>query len=446
MHDVEDILKASAQILDRETPFLELSKLEAFVKSFLQRKGVFLDAYGEHGSPLYIIEKDVLLDRAKQFTEAFSRELPETCIFFALKSNNHPLIASTLVEAGLGLDVSSGLELQFAVDTRAQKILFSGPGKTEPELALAVENRDRVTVLMDSFGELERLERIAAEAGATLRVGVRLTTQETGLWRKFGVKLADLPQFFTEAQACNHVQLRGLQFHTSWNMTPANHVSFITALGAALEPLELAQRSLIEFVDIGGGFWPPQGEWLQPTGIPEGNMRKAVAYDAEPSLGHYAIPSAAISEFARHIGHAIRTHLFPHVACQVFTEPGRWLCNDAMHLLLQVVDKKADDLVITDAGTNAIGWERFETDYFPVINLSRPDLRERACHILGSLCTPRDLWGRSYFGEDIQPGDILLIPTQGAYTYSLRQHFIKPLPEVVIIASQTVPRSCTELR
>jgi diaminopimelate decarboxylase len=89
--------------------------------------------------------------------------------------------------------------------------------------------------------------------------------------------------------------------------------------------------------------------------------------------------------------------------------------------------------VITDAGTNAVGWERFETDYFPVLNLSRPALSEKPCNVLGSLCTPHDVWGYSYWGEGIEIGDILLIPTQGAYTYSLMQNFIKPLPEVVVV-------------
>ena len=111
-------------------------------------------------------------------------------------------------------------------------------------------------------------------------------------------------------------------------------------------------------------------------------------------------------------------------------EPGRWICNDAMHLLMTVVDKKEEDLVITDAGTNTVGWERFENDYFPVINLSRPALVEKKCNVLGSLCTPHDVWGYAYWGEDIKVGDILMIPTQGAYTYSLRQNFIKPLPQV----------------
>jgi diaminopimelate decarboxylase len=104
-----------------------------------------------------------------------------------------------------------------------------------------------------------------------------------------------------------------------------------------------------------------------------------------------------------------------------------------MHILVRVVDKKERDLVITDAGTNAIGWERFEIDYFPVLNLSREGLAENSCDILGSLCTPHDVWGYCYFGSDIDVGDLLMIPCQGAYTYSLGQNFIKPLPRVVKI-------------
>ena len=103
-----------------------------------------------------------------------------------------------------------------------------------------------------------------------------------------------------------------------------------------------------------------------------------------------------------------------------------------MHILLQVIDRKADDLVITDGGINMVGWERYEADYCPIINLSRPSLDEKECLVAGSLCTPHDIWGYSYFGEEIQSGDILLIPDQGAYTYSLRQQFIKPLPAVIV--------------
>ena len=111
-----------------------------------------------------------------------------------------------------------------------------------------------------------------------------------------------------------------------------------------------------------------------------------------------------------------------------------------MHLLVTVVDKKEDDLVIVDAGTNAVGWERFESDYVPLLNLSRPALQEVPCQVLGALCTPHDIWGYAFWGEDIVPGDVLLVPDQGAYTYSLRQEFIKPVPTVVPLAGAIAGR------
>ena len=140
-----------------------------------------------------------------------------------------------------------------------------------------------------------------------------------------------------------------------------------------------------------------------------------------------------IERFAERLGPLIDRRLRTLAPCRIGFEPGRWLIHDAMHILVSVADRKAADLVVTDAGTNAVGWERYETDYFPVLNLTRPALVERPCHILGSLCTPHDVWGYAYWGEAIAPGDILLIPTQGAYPYSLRQSFIKPLPEMVVL-------------
>ncbi len=424
----------------RRTPLLDPAELDAFVRSFIARRDVFLSLAAEHGSPLYVIEEAVLAGRANRFASAFRAELPDVRVYYAVKTNNCPEVARLLVRAGLGLDVSSGLELELALDAGAADIVFSGPGKTDAELAAAVRHRDRATVLIDSFGELERLDRVAAGAGGQVRAGVRLMADERGLWRKFGIRLDELPSFFGRAAACPNVRLCGLQFHTSWNLDPGRQAAFIERLGAALRRLDAPHRSAIEFLDVGGGFWPPQGEWLLPAATPEGKLRDAVSMSEPEPLVHHRLPAAPIEAFARDIGNAVRAHVFPSGGCRVCAEPGRWLVHDAMHILLTVIDRKADDLVITDAGTNAVGWERFESDYFPVINLTRPSAVERACHVLGSLCTPHDVWGYAFHGEDIRPGDVLLIPTQGAYTWSLRQQFIKPLPKVVVIPAASEAR------
>jgi diaminopimelate decarboxylase len=435
MDDIDLLLKRAAEILRQQSPPLDRRELKAFINAFLHRREVFLEINRRHGSPLYIVDEPALIDRARQFGDAFRREIPGINLFYALKSNHHPAIASRLVGAGMGLDVSSGVELKTALAIDGAPIIFSGPGKTLPELALATAHADRVTVLIDSFGELAHLEQVAADAGVIMKAGVRLTIDEHGLWRKFGIPLSDIDHFLNEADGCRHVEVRGLQFHSSWNMNPDNQIAFIARVGAMLDELPPARRAQITFIDIGGGYWPMAGEWLQAAGTPEGRLRQLLAPEIAHTAGPYRYPSTPIEDFAQRLGQAVRSELLSRVDCTIYAEPGRWLCHDAMHILLTVIDKKGDDLVITDGATNAIGWERFETDYFPVINLSRPDPEERSCLVLGSLCTPHDVWGYGYYGQDIRAGDILLVPSQGAYTYSLRQNFIKPLPETVVLPS-----------
>ncbi|MBF0469024.1 MAG: hypothetical protein HQK61_09095 [Desulfamplus sp.] len=247
-------------------------------------------------------------------------------------------------------------------------------------------------------------------------------------------------------------------------MGPERQIAFIQELGEAIAALTPLEREAIAFIDIGGGYWPEQGEWIQPGGTPQGLLGKAVGMtpldmahdqadfpDEKPgdfsnlqsnrsvrssrrssyAYPHYFNQSTPIETFALELGHAIQENIHNQIACKICFEPGRWICNDSMHIILKVVDRKYDDLVITDGGTNAIGWERFETDYCPILNISRPAMSERQCLITGSLCTPHDVWGYSYWGRDIQDGDLLMIPGQGAYTYSLRQNFIKAVPEVI---------------
>ena len=414
-------------------PLLSPEQLQSFVRYYFDRRGIYLEVLKNHPAPLYLQESSVLRARAARMKRAFDHLLPEVAFYFAVKSNNHPHVAGVLIDEGFGLDVSSGQELEMALSLGASYVVFSGPGKTLQELRLAVSHADRVVILMDSFGELARLGTLAAEMDTTIRCGVRLTVNPTGLWRKFGIPLPDLPAFMDAARRYPRVNLAGLQFHTSWNLSPAPQIAFIGELGKMLAAMPAGARGQIEFIDIGGGYWPEPGEWLQAAGTPEGKLREALGLPPGGVDTHYHLPSTPIEGFADALSAVIRAHLLSSVACRICLEPGRWICNDAVHLLLSVIDKKAPDLVITDAGTNTIGWERFETDYFPVLNLTRPSLVEKPCHILGSLCTPHDVWGYAYFGTQIQPGDILMIPTQGAYTYSLRQTFIKPLPCVITI-------------
>ncbi len=399
----------------------------AAVAGALGRRDFYLALAERFGSPLYVIEEAILLERAAEFLAAFSASVPSVEAFFPVKTNSHPLVLETLVRAGLGIEVSSGLELEMALSAGARQILFNGPAKTPDELRLAWEHRGRVTPILDSLTELHRLQALAAQSGATVGAGVRISVANHGIWRKFGIPLADLPAFLDEAAACTHVCVHGVHFHTSWNKDPGAYVHALEHLGTVLALLSTPRRHALDFIDIGGGFWPPQGEWL-----PVPPSERDVARQGPPAF-FTVEPSTPIREFAEQIGQALTAHVFPHLRGRVYAEPGRWIVNDAVQILLTVLDRKGDNLAITDGGTNLIGWERFESEYFPLVNLSRPARTELPFLVLGSLCTPHDLWGRSCFGQDLQIGDILLIPMQGAYTYSMRQAFIKKIPGSVFV-------------
>ncbi|MBN2070384.1 MAG: alanine racemase [Candidatus Krumholzibacteriota bacterium] len=420
------------RVLRDTPPPMDEDMLRDFVGGYVEKAGSFREIAREYGSPLYILDPSVLKKRLSRFREAFSILSRPVEVYYAVKSNNMPEIAGIIAGEGAGLDVSSGRELRLALKAGAKKIMFSGPGKTDSELSAALDNSDRVTVLIDSFGELDRLGEISRKMSRTIKAGVRLTTVEDGLWRKFGIPLAKLRDFFVRSESHRFVRLEGIQFHTSWNLTPDAQTAFLGRLGGALRELPESILRKIGFIDIGGGYWPEHGEWLRAGGTPSGALRNLLSPNGPDTGSRYLLKSREIEDFVESISAAIDRDLPGMEDCAICVEPGRWLCHASMHILMTVVDLKDPDIAITDAGTNAVGWERFEHDFFPVINLSQPGVEEHRFDILGSLCTPHDLWGYSYHGRSINRGDMLLIPTQGAYTYSLRQEFIKELPKTVV--------------
>jgi len=405
-------------------PVCKDDDITAFVETYFNKGKQFIHTMGRHLTPCYLFEPAVITARAEKFKRVFQNLLPDTGFYYAMKSNNFPDVSRTVLKSGFGLDVSSGEELALALELGATDIVFSGPGKTEAELDLAVANSGQVVILMDSLTELNRLEERAALGKTRVRTGVRLTTEPTGLWKKFGILPENLNEFIQATKTCPHIHFQGLQFHSSWNMGPEKQVAFIEQLGQTLGELSAWDRQMIQFIDIGGGYWPEQGEWVL---VPPDTGNRINGGEKSMDIN----PSTPLEPFAHEISQALYQHIHSQLACRICFEPGRWICNDAMHIIIKVMDKKYDNLVITDAGTSAVGWERFETDYFPVLNLTRPAMTEKECLILGSLCTPHDVWGYRYWGKDIQEGDLLMIPTQGAYTYSLRQEFIKAVPPVL---------------
>lgn len=393
-------------------------------------------------TPCYLFDQADLMAALQEFTHAFQAYVPHCSAFYAVKSNHYEGLLRVVVREGMGLEVASGRELAMALRLKAKNIIFNGPGKTDDELTLALKHTERVIVNLDSVGELGRLSRLARARRTSIRAGIRIHSPVQGAWQKFGIPLEQLPSFWRRAHRQSLVQLQGIHFHLSWNRTPEKYVAVIKMLGSILQNEFTAKmQSQIQFLDIGGGLYPHATEgtypWTAhyPGASPAGKiMQMADAFNGKQTdfvHAAYLSVSQPVDHFAREIGKAIGRFIRPIVSCAIFTEPGRILSTRAMHMVVRVVDVKSPIVVITDGGVNMQGREFGELFYHPIINLTHPAAKERLCTVFGPLCTPRDIWGYRLFTGRLSVGDLLLVPFQGAYCYSLAQAFIKEIPPVI---------------
>jgi diaminopimelate decarboxylase len=432
------LLNALQQLLNQDDQPLYRGELTALVEEILENRARYLEAARRFGTPQYLFEEPRLQAQIHRFTAAFARPGLVARAHYAFKANPSLCLVQAIQRAGLAADASSGLELELALRCGFERVVLSGPAKTDEELELALSRAGQVTVHLDSFAEMERLEALAARRQTTVRAGVRLNTQGHGLWTKFGIPFTALPDLVALAARQPHVQLEGVQFHLSWNRQAAGYLRTLAELGPVLA--RCAPPAGWRFADIGGGYYPEDDEaaypWLTRRGRLLGLLGLAPAEGPPPDwdLGYLLHPVQPIEAMAREIMDAFQAHL--PKGLEMWLEPGRYLANPAVQLLLRVIDVKTPELAITDGGTNLLGWERLEGEHCPLINLSQPSLVQKPCRVYGSLCTPHDLWGYACYGEGLNPGDLLLLPAQGAYVQTLAQRFIKPLCQTVALDVQ----------
>ena len=331
----------------------------------------------DYGTPLYVYDFDVVGTRVSALRAA----LPPTFdLAYAAKANPALAVLNEMSRLGLGLDIASGGEL--AAADRAgfdpARVVFTGPGKTDAELAAAVETGLRA-ITVESAGELERLGRIAAEAGRRvpilLRVAVRGEGEETpilaGGWRKFGIDPRQLEDVAGRAVASERFELLGLHAFGASNVCDADAIATHVARTVD-QAADLARRVgfKLRLVDAGGGLGIPYSD-----GEPPLDLDRLAARLATLAAGWCASPDLA--------------------ELPVLLEPGRYLIGPAGLLLGRVLDaKEVGDrpVAILDAGIH--------TALRPALVGSGHRLRLLATAtravgeviVAGPLCTGLDVW------------------------------------------------------
>jgi diaminopimelate decarboxylase len=350
------------------------------------------------GTPFYCYSTATLERHYRVFSEAFAGE--KTLICYAMKANSNQSVLRTLAKLGAGADVVSGGELKraLAAGIPAEKILFSGIGKTEAELRAALA-ADILCINVESEPELELLSHLASEQGKTARISVRVNPDvdagshakiSTGKSEnKFGIPLTQARDVYARAAKLPGIRVTGVDMHIGSQITDLSRMETAFRILAELVQTLRADGHAISHIDFGGGL-----------GIPYHADREA------PPL-----PSAYAAMVKR------VTH---NLGCTLMFEPGRMIVGNAGILVTRVIHVKqgeAKKFVIIDAAMNdLIRPTLYEAhhDILPV-RAAPQGAPQITADVVGPVCETGDYLALGRSMPEPKAGDLLAIMTAGAY-------------------------------
>jgi diaminopimelate decarboxylase len=369
------------------------------------------------GTPFYCYSTATLERHYRVFAGAFA-DVP-SLVCYAVKSNSNQAVIATLARLGAGADVVSGGELKRAraAGVPADKIMFSGIGKTAVELAMALDE-NILCVNVESEPELELLSAIAASKGRTANVSVRVNPDvdakthakiSTGLSEnKFGIPISRARAVYARAAKLPGIRVVGVDMHIGSQITELSPFQDAFVLLSDFVRQLRADGHTISHVDLGGGLGIPYREDNEPPPDP--------------------------TAYAEVVKRATRG-----LDCKLIFEPGRLIVGNAGILVTRVLYLKrgeAKTFVIVDAAMNdLIRPTLYEAhhDIRPVVEPA-PGARRTVADVVGPVCESGDFLALDRDVVEPAPGDLLAVMTAGAYgavqagTYNTR-----PLvPEVLV--------------
>jgi diaminopimelate decarboxylase len=367
------------------------------------------------GTPVYVYSTATMCRHVNALREALE-PLPDPLIAYAVKANPNSAVIATLAKAGLGADVVSGGEYRRAVAAGAapEKIVFSGVGKTEEEMRLALEG-GLYQFNLESLDEAETLSAVAAAIGVTAPVAFRINPDvaagghakiTTGAAEnKFGIAFREALDAYACAASLPGLAVQGVAVHIGSQLTSLEPLErAFTRVGELIWDLRAAGHE-ISVADLGGGLGVPYDPALTPP----------------PSPADYG-------EMVRRVTARWKVRL-------VF-EPGRLIVGNAGVLLSRVIRVKpgaTDPFVIVDAAMNDLmrpalydAWHRIEA--------VRPTGQERTANVVGPVCETGDTFATGRTMDEVAAGDLIVFRTAGAYAAAMSSTYnSRPLtPEVVV--------------
>jgi len=389
----------------------------AYRDGVLHAEAVNLDTLAaEVGTPFYCYSTATLTRHYQVFAGAFADVRALVC--YAMKANSNQAVVRTLARLGAGADVVSGGELKRArtAGIPADKIMFSGIGKTEAELALAVDE-GILCVNVESEPELELLSSIAASKGRTANVSVRVNPDidakthhkiATGkAENKFGIPISRAREVYTHAGKLKGLKVAGVDMHIGSQITELDPFGNAFALLAEFVRALRTDGHTISHVDLGGGLGIPYRDDDEPPPHPQA--------------------------YAEVVKRATRD-----LDCRLIFEPGRLLVGNAGILVTRVLFVKhgeARNFVVVDAAMNDLVRPTLydaHHEIWPVTQASSS--RRIRADVVGPVCESGDFLAVNRDMVEPASGALLAVMSAGAYgavqagTYNTRAL----VPEVLV--------------
>jgi diaminopimelate decarboxylase len=381
------------------------------VNHFQRRRGVLLaeeipvpDLARAFGTPLYLYSTATLVRHWRVLHGSLAGLRHLVC--YAIKANSNLAVLNLFARLGSGFDIVSSGELYRVVKAGGdpRKVVFSGVGKRDDEIAFALHQRVKV-LNVESGPELGRVSVVARRLGVRAPIALRVNPDvdprthpyiATGLRKsKFGIPVDDARRLYALAAKDPALDVRGVACHIGSQITTvAPFLDAIARVRALVGDLERTGLRL-SHLDIGGGL--------------------GIQYrDEEPPHP---------DDYGRAVKRALRGF-----RGEVILEPGRVLVGNAGILVTRVLYVKRSGrkvFVIVDAAMNDLARPSLYGAHHDIepVGALRPGARQVVCDVVGPVCESADFLARGRRLPEPEPGDLLCVRSAGAYGFAMSSNY-----------------------
>jgi diaminopimelate decarboxylase len=373
------------------------------------------DIVAQWGTPTYIYSATAIRSRLHDLTAALDG-YPHL-IAYSVKANGNLAVLRLLAEAGAGADIVSGGELFRArmAGIPGDRIVFSGVGKTVPELAAAL-SESIFGFNVESEGELRSLSELAAATGRVAPIALRVNpdidaptphayTRTGHAATKFGIPIGDSRRLYRLATELPGLVVRGVDMHIGSQILAVEPYRVAVEQVAALASELLDEGYDLKYIDVGGGL--------------------GISYADGEGISAAAFADAVLP-------------LVRATGLELVVEPGRYIVGQAGILVTRVLYVKEGGgkrFVITDAGMNDLLRPSHYAGYHAVEPVESIGNREHGrVDVVGPICETGDFLALDREIELVEPGELLALRTTGAYGFSMSSTYNqRPRPAEILV-------------